>query len=271
MTTPRPPALSALLLAAALTCRELPAQNEKETAIPEKYLQGTTGAFVLYDQKADRYLRYNVEECGKRYSPASTFKILNAIIGLETKVIPDENYVIPWDSIPRANPAWNRDHNLATAVANSVVWYFQDLARKVGPQRMKIAVTLAEYGNCNISGGIDKFWLGSTLAISANEQVEFLRMLYSDSLPFSRRSMRIVKEIIVLERTDDHVLRGKTGFSTSFTGRAVAWFVGYVEKKDNVYFFAFNMSTFGGAKTAQRIFDNRKTYALAILKDLGVL
>jgi len=246
-------------------------QDAKETKIPEKYLEDLTAAFLMFDKKASEYTVYNPLECEKRYSPASTFEILNALIGLETGVIRDEHFVIPWDSIPRSNPAWNRDHDLASAMASSAVWYFQELARRVGPQRMRMNVLMSEYGNMNISGGIEKFWLGSTLAISAKEQVAFLRDFEGGGLLYSPRSIEIVKSITTLERTDEYILRGKTGFATSRSGTVVGWFVGYVEKRDNIYFFAFNLMSRNPSRDADRIFVKRKSAALSILKDLGVL
>lgn len=264
--------LSAVLLWTILVpYRTAFAQSVKETRIPDKYLDGLTGSFLMFDKNANEYTLYNPLECEKRYSPASTFKILNALIGLETGMIHDEHFVIPWDSVPRSNSAWNRDHDLASAMASSAVWYFQELARRVGMQRMRMNVVKSAYGNMNISGGIDKFWLGSTLAISAREQVTFLRALESGALHFSPRSIEIVKRIITLERTGEYVLHGKTGFATNRNGTAVGWFVGYVEKGENIYSFAFNLTSRNPSRDADRIFAKRKSAALSILKDLGVL
>jgi beta-lactamase class D len=208
----------------------------------EKYFQDFTGVFVLYDLNNDHYSRYNPERCAERFLPASTFKILNSLIGLETGVIPDENYVIKWDGTQYENSAWNQDHTLKTAIQNSVVWYYQELARRVGTEKMQYYVDAVGYGNKDITGKTDTFWLTGALRISANEQVELLKRLYHDDLPFSQRSMKIVKEILVLENTNTYRLIGKTGsglVGTSYIG----WFVGYVEEKDTVYFFVTNIES----------------------------
>lgn len=208
----------------------------------EEYFQDFTGVFVLYDLNNDHYSRYNPERCAERFLPASTFKILNSLIGLETGVIPDENYVISWDGRQYENSAWNQDHTLKTAIQNSVVWYYQELARRVGTEKMQYYVDAVGYGNKDITGKTDTFWLTGALRISADEQVELLKRLYHDDLPFSQRSMKIVKEILVLENTNTYRLIGKTGsglVGTSYIG----WFVGYVEEKDNVYFFATNIES----------------------------
>ena len=125
----------------------------------EKYFQGFKGAFVLYDFNKNQYIRFNPERCAEQFIPASTFKIMNSLIGLETGVIPDENYVIKWDGTHYDVPSWNQDHTLKTAIQNSVVWYYQELARRVGSEKMQYYVDAAQYGNQNISGQIDNFWL----------------------------------------------------------------------------------------------------------------
>lgn len=205
----------------------------------EKYFNGSTGAFVLYDLNKNQYSRYNPERCAEGFIPASTFKILNSLIGLETGVIPDENFVIKWDGTSYSIPSWNQDHTLKTAIQNSVVWYYQELARRVGEEKMQFYVDAANYGNKDISGQIDTFWLEGGLRISANEQVEFLKRLYQGDLPFSARSMNIVKEILVMEKTDSYQLSGKTG-SVQRISPHVGWFVGYLETNGDVYFFATN-------------------------------
>jgi beta-lactamase class D len=240
--------VSFILLAGCVGSSSTPFPSPVSTASPasedklEKYFQSFSGAFVLYDQNNDRYIRYNPERCSERFLPASTFKILNSLIGLETGVIPDENYVIKWDGTQYENSAWNQDHTLKTAFQNSVVWYYQELARRVGREKMQYYVDAVGYGNKDITGRIDSFWLDGALRISADEQVELLKRLYRDDLPFSQRSMKIVKEIMVLENTDTYRLSGKTG-SGQVNASSIGWFVGYVEEKDNVYFFATNIES----------------------------
>ncbi len=234
----------------------------------EKHFQGSKGAFVLYDLNRNQYVRYNPERCAERFIPASTFKIMNSLIGLETGVIPDEDYVIQWDGTQYAIPSWNQDHTLRTAIQNSVVWYYQELARRVGKERMQSYVDAADYGNKDISGQIDTFWLEGGLRISADEQVEFLKWLYQDELPFSTRSVNIVKDILVLEKADSYQLSGKTGSVQRLTPHE-GWFVGYLETKGNVYFFATNFEStspdgVASGETARKI-------SQGILQGLGLL
>lgn len=199
------------------------------------------GCFVLYDLKRDRYIRYNSNRCKKRFIPASTFKIFNSLVALETKAIADENTVIAWDGVKRSFPVWNQDQNMRTAFTRSAVWFYQDLARRIGKERMTKYIQAAGYGNQDISEKIDSFWLDGNLRISPEEQIKFLVRLYKNDLPFSTSVMNTVKDIMVIERKDTYTLRGKTGWATNVNGvKNIGWHVGYLERDNNVYFYGLN-------------------------------
>jgi beta-lactamase class D len=202
--------------------------------------RGVEGAFVLYNPEGDTTTTYNPDRCAERFLPASTFKVVNAMVALETGVVAGPDEVIAWDGVDRGLAVWNQDHTLATAMEHSVVWYYQEVARRVGRERMQQYVDLVGYGNQDISGNLDSFWLDGGLRISALEQIELLRRLYAGELPFSHRSMDIVCEMIVLEEGEAYTLSGKTGW-TSRVASQIGWFVGYLEVGDRVYFFATNV------------------------------
>jgi beta-lactamase class D len=239
------------------------------------HLRGLDGAFVLYDKNENRYVRHDPARAAERFSPCSTFKIPNTLIALDTGVASGADFAIPWDR-ERDPPQpwwdalgldWKRDHTLATALRASVVWFYQELARRIGAERMAAYLERFGYGNRDVSGGVDRFWLASTLAISADEQVEFLRRFYDERLGVSHRATEITKQILVLERGEGWSLSAKTGFGTIGDGRAVGWLVGYVERGGDVYFFALNLSgADGGAVRAARL-----DVAKEILRALGAL
>ncbi|MBK9098962.1 MAG: class D beta-lactamase [bacterium] len=195
------------------------------------------GLFVLYDQNNDKFMFYNEPQFKVQLTPASTFKICNSLIGLETGVIKDENYVLQWDSVVRRIPEWNKDQELKTAFKNSTVWYYQELARRVGGEQMKYWLDKANYGNADTSGGVDKFWLSGGLRISPEQQINFLRQLHDDKLPFSHRSMDIVKKIMIAKESSEYVVRAKTGWGFQ-DNTNIGWYVGYVETNNNVFYFA---------------------------------
>ncbi|MBE0572002.1 MAG: class D beta-lactamase [Ignavibacteriaceae bacterium] len=195
------------------------------------------GSFVLFDQTNNKYIFYNKSQFKQPFTPASTFKICNSLIGLETDVIKDENFIIPWDSISRRVPAWNTEQDLKTAFKNSTVWYYQELARRVGGEKMKYWLDKINYGNADTSGGIARFWLSGGLRISPEQQIHFLRRIHDNMLPFSQRSIDIVKNIMIAKDTLGYVARAKTGWGEQ-NDTNIGWYVGYVEKGNDVYYFA---------------------------------
>ncbi|MEY4278329.1 MAG: hypothetical protein RL377_333 [Bacteroidota bacterium] len=195
------------------------------------------GSFVFYNQKKHKYIVYNQLQSKQGFTPASTFKICNSLIGLETGVINDENFVIPWDSITRKIQNWNSNQDLKSAFKYSTVWYYQELARRVGAQRMKFWLDKSNYGNANMTGGIDKFWLTGELRVSPEQQIDFLRRLHDNKLPFSQRSIDIVKRIMIRKDTLNYTIRAKTGWGVQ-DNKDIGWYVGYVETKENVYYFS---------------------------------
>jgi beta-lactamase class D len=241
-----------------------------------KWFEGRKGAFVLYERGANRYVRHDAARCATRFSPCSTFKIPNALIGLEKGVVQDADTVMHWTRdlfyregrVEAPYDTWMRDNTLRSAMQNSVLWYFQQIARQVGEAGYKKALAELDYGNRDISAGLDRFWLSSSLEISADEQVEFLKKLQAGTLSASPRSMRIVREILVLEDTPAYRLSAKTGTGQVEGGQYLGWFVGYVERGDDVSVFALNIHgpTYESVSRERRI-----EMTKGILKDLGVL
>lgn len=229
-------------------------------------------AFVVYDPQRGRFIRHDPQRCAQRFSPCSTFKIPNTLIGLETGVIPDAEFRLEWD--PARDPrqpgwpaSWAADHDLASAMRNSVVWFYREIARRVGAERYRDHLARYSYGNQDITGGVDGFWLANTLAISADEQIRFLERFYRGELGASASSTGIVKRIIVLEDGDGYRLSGKTGAGNLPDGRFIGWLVGYVERGPDVYFFALNLE---GATFAD-VMARRHALARAALAELGLL
>lgn len=245
------------------------APKEEVRADLAKYFQeyNVDGAFVLYDLNADHFIRYNPKRCDEGFLPASTYKIVNALIALETGIAPDENYLIKWDGHKYPIQEWSRDHTLRSAMQYSVVWYYLELAGREGPKTIQKYVDLIGYGNRDISGKEPAFWLTGNLRITANQQIDLLVQLYKNRLPFSKRNMDIVKDILVREKTNKYVLRAKTG-STIQDSIPIGWYIGYLEKDSNVYFFATNLSSLSSAEFPS---EAKEIITRNILKELGIL
>lgn len=212
------------------------------------FFHGRDGCFVLYDSSADRYLRHNPKGCAERFSPCSTFKIPNTLIALDTGVASGPEFTLRWDGINRGG-SWDRDQTLRSAFQGSVVWYYQELVRRVGHQRESEFVRKLQYGNMDTTGGTTNFWLESSLLISADEQVEFLRRLWSNGLPVSLHSQQVTRSIMEVSKNGDRILYGKTGTGGD-SEKSVArlgWFVGCVEDRNRRVFFATRITGDDGA------------------------
>lgn len=221
---------------------------EKEVNLADFFhgIDPADATFVVYHPASRRYIRHNPARAQQQFIPASTFKIPNSLIALETGVAAGPEHVIRWDSSVKPaegfwSSEWSRDHTLHSALRLSVYWYYQALAREIGEERMQSYLDQIDYGNRDLGGGIDRFWLNGNLRISSNEQVRFLERMYNGKLGLSTRTTEIVKEMLVLEQGADYRLSGKTGTADVTPTRELAWLVGFVERGEEVWFYALNM------------------------------
>ncbi|SFR94546.1 beta-lactamase class D [Dyella sp. OK004] len=233
------------------------------------------GTMLVYDEKADAWHVLDAQRARHGYLPASTFKLFNALVALETGAVKDEYEVIRWDGKTRG-PAdspiaeWNRDNSLASGMRYSTLWFYQEVARRAGEQRMQAWIDKVGYGNRDINGGIDHFWLGGKLRISAEQQVDFLRRLADNKLPFSSSAQEAVRRISITESQPGYELHAKTGFGNDAAQNAahdgLGWYVGWIERDGRRWFFALNVDM-------PRFSDAPKRVALAkqLLTQLGAL
>lgn len=250
---------------------------------------GARGCFALREIGSAESLELGGEECGERSLPASTFKIPNALIAIDLGILQDEKSVLPWDGKARWNADWNRDHSLSTAMWYSVVWYFQDIATKVGTERYKKYLESFDYGNADPSGDVTMFWLDKPLSISPREQIRFLQSLYTGKLPVSPKAMEVVKKTLELrgdakehvrkrlpfvdEIPENVVLSGKTGSALPDDDKAlgpvdvVGWFVGAVQRDGRQWVFATRIRS----NDAKRIGPEAARIAYGLLRERGLL
>ena len=205
----------------------------------KKYFDSSNvdGSFALLNNSTGDIRLYNKDIYLKRFLPASTFKIANSLIGLETGKITDEKMVIPWDHVNRNNPDWNKDLTMQEAFKISAVNYYQEVARRIGHDTMKRWIDSLHYGNMNISGPIDSFWLNNTLKISPDEQLGLVKKLYFDKLPFQKGVQQTVRDVMLRESNTLYKLSYKTGLGYDEEQQAIGWVVGWIEENRHVYFF----------------------------------
>ncbi len=217
------------------------------------------GCIVIYNENDDDIFIYDSARAERRYGPASTYKIFNTLLAFESGVASDSTYTIKWDGTKHSFDSWNRNHSLNSAFKNSVVWYYQALARKLGRDYAQKYLDTCDYGNTTIGKEIDRYWLDNSLQISAMEQIQFLRKLKNNQLPFSAETMKKTKEIM-LQDTSFGELYYKTGL---LIVQKVGWFVGWQVLDGKTYYFALNISY---DKLGSLFIESRKNLSVGILR-----
>jgi beta-lactamase class D len=227
---------------------------------------GTTGVICVAPK--DAFVVSDAVQCQVGKIPASTFKIANALIALETGVVSSAEEWFEWDGTERGingKPiaAWNKSQTLREAFANSAVWVYQDVARRIGSDRMRHFVSAFDYGNRDISGApVDAFWLTGNLRISPLQQIAFLQRLWAGRLPVAAQHVATVQDMMVIERLGGVTLHGKTGWQGD-----VGWFVGLLVKGQDVTPFALTMTLDGSTEMAKA----RISIVKQAARDLGIL
>ena len=199
------------------------------------------GTIVISSLEGDIEYIHNDSRAEKRFLPASTFKIPNTLIALSEKAVINKSEIIKWDGKDKGWSPWNQDHSLETAFPVSCIWFYQELAKRVGKDSYTSYLTTLNYGNKQTGDDISNFWLEGDLKISAKEQVSFLKKLYKDELPFQQSDIDALKELMLVKKTADYELRAKSGWANRIKNQH-GWYVGYVKNAHDVWFFATNIN-----------------------------
>jgi beta-lactamase class D len=232
------------------------------------------GSIAIFDNNKQQWILSDTIEIKKETLPASTFKIINLLIALETKTVADENEIVKWkgntDTIKYGyRPEIYHDMSVKEAFDVSAGWVFIELAQRIGKKNYKKYLSLCDYGNLDLSQKDDDFWNFGAFAISPISQVKFIKKLYDEKLPFSKRNIEIVKRVMITEQNENYTIHSKTGW-TRDNGVNIGWWVGYLEIKNDVYFFATRL--FQDRKLKSGNFGScRKEITKSIFKDLSLL
>jgi len=241
--------------------------NEKEMQkfFDENKVEGT---FALYNNGQGNFNIYNLSRYkDSAYTPASTFKIVNSLIGLQTGKITNTKMQIKWDGIERPIAAWNKDLTMEEAFKVSCVPYYQEVARKIGINTMQMWLDSLSYGTKKITSKIDTFWLDNSFKIKPDEQMGLVKKLYFGQLPFNKTTMEAVKKVMIQEENSNYSLAYKTGWGTKENGKALGWIVGWIEENKHPSFFVLNLE---GNSNIDMV-TIRKNILNSCLKKLGYL
>ena len=230
-----------------------------------KYFRKYEGSFVLYDLGNDTWSIYDIKHATLRVAPDSTYKIYDALFGLEEGVITPEDSFIAWNGEKYPFEAWNADQTLQSAMTSSVNWYFQAIDKQLASTDIYNYIQQIGYGNENVSGNLSTYWLESSLKISPVEQVKLLTKLQNNSLGFSSENINAVKDAICLSSSDAGTFYGKTGTGRVDGQDVNGWFIGYIETADNTCFFATNIGADSDATGG-----NATEITMSILSDMNI-
>jgi len=229
--------------------------------------EGARGTFGLFDNSRGRFTIYDMERFRQRISPASTFKITHALIGLQTGRLTTDSTVIPWDGTLRDRAEWNQDLSLYRAFRVSSFSHFQTLARSIGRDTMQYWLDTLKYGNRQIGRQVDSFWLNNSLRISPDEQLGLVKRLYFRQLPFRASVQESVKKMMIQENNAQYQLAYKTGLGKTGQDMPMAWVAGWIEENRHVYPFVLQLDM--PTSTGDAIIEARIRILRAILEDIG--
>ena len=213
-----------------------------------KFFADKDGCFLLYDMKSDKTIcRFNEKRCAARVPPCSTFKVALSLTAFDQGILRDETTTYKWDGKDRGNPVWNRDSSAADWIKNSVFWYSQRVVRQMKAETLRGYLKKFDYGNQDMSGTPDGFWLDSSLAISPDEQLQFMKRLWRGDLPVSTRAIEITRKLMYLETSPAGVvLSGKTGSGhlhpEKHDGLGIGWFIAHISGPHGEYLAVVNYS-----------------------------
>ncbi|MCC5996161.1 MAG: class D beta-lactamase [Oceanicaulis sp.] len=203
---------------------------------------GVTGAILIQRVSDGREWSGGAERLDERFIPASTFKIPNSLILLQSGTVSGPQDALAWDGTGRAFAAWNQDQTFEEAFQRSTVWAYQHWTRQLGHDAMNAHIAPLGYGNGDIGDApsADRFWLEGPLAISAREQIGFLSRLHAADLPFDADVIAAVIAMMEQASGENWMLRGKTGWR--FGGEPdIGWYVGWLDHDDDTWLFALNI------------------------------
>lgn len=230
-----------LLLTGLAVAAPPPPEKPQDLAQPgdSTVFAGRKVVFFAEDLTSGMRYGFGLEHSRERHRPFSSFKIPNLLIALETGVATDLDFPIQWD--PGRRPArsfwpedWKQDQTLETAFRRSAVWYFQDLAIRIGAEKYRGYLKHFGYGNAKVPLGSDLFWLDGPLEVSVREQVGFLTQLLNGQLEIALDHRNQLAKASTLRQHQGWILHGKTGAGPAkgenFEGAFEGWFVGWLER-----------------------------------------
>lgn len=239
---------------------------DEDSALAKLFIErNVKGTIIISSLNGEVEYLFNKKRSETRYLPASTFKVPNTLIALHEGAVANEMERIKWDGEDKGWEPWNKDQSIKTAFPISCVWFYQELAKRIGNSKYLSHLDQLNYGNKKTGPEVSTFWLEGELTISAREQIDFLKKLYKGELPYKKSHTQIVKNIMIVEKNPRFTIRAKTGWAMRITNQ-LGWYVGYVETSQKVWFFVINLDIGNENDAAYR-----KEITMEALKIKGII
>lgn len=260
-------AFFSLILLAIVSCS--PDNVKKDNSLKKYFDENKVeGCFALMNNATGKFTVYNLSRYrDSAYQPASTFKIVNSLIGLQTGKIVNDSMIIKWDGVKRWKEDWNKDLTMYEAFRVSSLPYYQEVARRIGKDTMQLWLDSLKYGaksdtdKVRIASAVDSFWIDNSIKVTPDQQLGLVKKLYFDELPFFKTYQEIVKRAMLFEDKPNYRLGYKTGWGFKENGNAIGWITGWIEENNHPYFFVLNI------ESADKDFD-MFTVRMKMLKDI---
>jgi beta-lactamase class D len=209
-----------------------------------------SGCFAIMNNATGQFTTYNLNRYrDSSYLPASTFKIINSLIGLQTGVISGDSMIIKWDGVTREISDWNKDLSMYEAFRVSALPYYQEVARRIGKDTMSLWLDRLKYvmrsvnDTFRLRSAVDSFWIDNSVKITPDEQLGIVKRLYFNQLPFYKSYQETVKRAMLRESNTKYRMGYKTGMGYTEAGHLLGWVVGWIEENNHPYFFVLNLET----------------------------
>jgi beta-lactamase class D len=273
----KPKILILVLIANFLSCAQEKKKNDSVQNIEQRKLQTildfakVNGVILIFDYQQNKYYSNDFLKAKDSVLPASTFKIPNSIIGLETGILKNQQTVFKWNGNERAFSIWEKDLSLKEAFQKSCVPCYQELALKIGTKRMIESLKKLKFGKMDVNNeNIDTFWLIGKSKINPFQQIDFLNRLYNKQLQISKQTNETIRKIMIIEQNKNYVLSGKTGLTIS-AKKETGWFVGYIEKEEKTFYFATKIISNENDMQRNKFSSLRKEVTILALKKLKII
>ncbi len=192
-------------------------------------------------------------DCEQRRSPVSSFKLPLAVMGFDSGLLKDAHTpsLTYKDEYQSDMDIQKKTTDPTVWLKESIVWYSQQLTRKMGAETFKDYINTFNYGNMDVAGnagkndGLTQSWLMSSLLISPQEQVVFIKKLLECDLGVSEAACAATIAITPEFQAGEWKVFGKTGSGwlkddkgNIDKSKPQGWFVGWAIKNQKKVIFA---------------------------------